>query len=311
MPAISKLLCSLAALTLVSGQALAAPRVVVSIKPIHAIAAAVMQGVAEPVLLLDAGVSEHTAQLKPSQIEALTQADLIVVVGENLEAFLAKALANPDIASKTIVELGELKDIRSLPLRSGGLWEKHDDGDEPDGGDDAHGHADPHIWMDPENARAIAAYLAAALSKSDPDNAVRNAANRDKFGATLDTLSAEISAAMVPLRDKRYIVFHDAYQYFEFRFDLTAAGSISDTSANAPSAKRLAEVRNKLRDTKAVCAFREPQFSDAAVQTLIEGTDAREGVLDPIGATLTPGKDAYSTLLANLAQGLTSCLEKG
>lgn len=309
MPAISKLLCSLAALTMVSGQALAAPRVVVSIKPIHAIAAAVMQGVAEPVLLLDAGVSEHTAQLKPSQIEALTQADFIVVVGENLEAFLAKALANPDIAGKTIVELGELEDIHSLPVRSGGLWEKHDHGDEPDGDDEAHGHADPHIWMDPENARAIAAYIAAALSKSDPGNAAKYGANSDKFSAKLDALSAEISAAMVPLRDKRYIVFHDAYQYFEDRFKLNPAGSITLKPETPPGAKRLGEIQQRIRDTGAVCVFAEPQFESGYVDTVIEGTDARAGVLDGLGASLAAGPDAYAALLRNFTSDLKSCLE--
>ena len=167
---------------------------------------------------------------------------------------------------------------------------------------------DPHIWLDPENAKAMAAQVAADLAKADPGNAAAYAANEQAFVAQIDQTSAAIAAELAPLKGKPFIVFHDAYHYFERRFGLTAVGSISDVSAQAPSAQRLAEVRDKIVSAKAVCVFREPQFDDKVVQTVIDGTSAREGVLDPVGTSLTPGPQAYQQLLQNLAAALKDCL---
>jgi zinc transport system substrate-binding protein len=220
MPATVRFALAAAFAGVLSTTSLAAPKVVATIKPIHSIAANVMADVAEPRLLLDAAVSEHTAQLTPSQVEAMQNADLIVVVGENLEAFLHKALENPEIAQKKLFEAGELPGLRLLPVRSGGLWEPHDDEEEgheheqADGEDHAHEHGgnDPHIWMDPENVKLIAHALAKTLGDLDKENAAKYVANADKFASYLDALSKDLDSVVKPVRDKRYIVFHDAYQ---------------------------------------------------------------------------------------------------
>ncbi len=293
-----------------SSPSLASPKVVATIKPIHSIAANVMAGVAEPKLLLDAALSEHTAQLTPSQVEAMHNADLIIVVGENLEAFLHKALENPDIAKK-LFEAGELPGLKVLPVRSGGLWEPHHDeeGEEHHKGEeehyegeaegahadhDEHGGSDPHIWMDPENVKVIANELAKALSDIDMENAAKYQANAGKFAADLDALSQELATAVKPVRDKRFIVFHDAYQYFETRFGMSPAGSITVNPEVMPGARRIKEIHDRIAETGSVCVFAEPQFESKYVETVIEGTKAKASVLDGLGAKEPAGPAAYA-----------------
>jgi len=309
------------AFMLTTSSALAAPRVVASIKPIHSIAASVMQGVGEPELLLDAAVSEHTATLKPSQVEALQNADLIVVVGDNLEAFFRKALENPEIAGKRALKLAEASGVKTLPVREGGVWEAHHHGegegdhDHDEAAGEAHEHEhehegpDPHVWMDPENAKAIAAAIAAELSKQDPQNAATYAANEKAFDAQMDALSKVIATELAPVKDKRFIVFHDAYQYFENRFGLAAAGSITLNPEATPGAKRLSDIHHRIEDTGSVCVFAEPQFEAKYVQTVVEGTKARTGTLDGLGARVKPGPAAYEEMMKAFTADLTQCLE--
>ena len=318
MPATARFALAAAFALGLSTTSLAAPKVVATIKPIHSIAANVMAGVAEPRLLLDAAVSEHTAQLTPSQVEAMQNADLIVVVGENLEAFLHKALENPEIAQKKLFEAGELPDIKLLPVRSGGLWEAHhhEGEDEHHEGEEAghdhdheHGGNDPHVWMDPENVKVIARALASSLGEIDKDNAAKYQSNAEKFVSDLDALSRDLDEAVKPVRDKRYIVFHDAYQYFDTRFGMSPAGSITVNPEVMPGAKRIKEIHDRIAETKAVCVFAEPQFESKYVETVIEGTGARASVLDGLGATEPAGTGAYAGMMRRFVTALTSCLK--
>ena len=291
--------------------AFAAPKVTASILPLHSLVASVMDGVGTPELLLSGFNSEHQASFSPEQIKLLGDSDVVFIIGEGLELKLDEMSGGDAVKGKTFIEMAEIKGLTKLAIREGGAWEPdHHDVAETAEGEHEHGDAthDPHIWLDPRNARLMVDEIARALAKADPGNAKTYEANAAKTSDDLDVLELKLAEELEPVAQVPFVVFHDAYQYFEFRFDLTVAGSISDASANAPSARRLAEVRNKLKDTKAVCAFREPQFSDAAVQTLIEGTAAREGVLDPVGAGLAPGKDAYGMLLRNLTHALRTCL---
>ncbi|MGE0237721.1 MAG: zinc ABC transporter substrate-binding protein [Parvibaculaceae bacterium] len=321
MPATARLVLALAFAAALTTTSLAAPKVVATIKPIHSIAANVMAGVAEPHLLLDAAVSEHTAQFTPSQVSAMQNADLIVVVGENLEAFLHKALDNPEIARKTLFEAGELPGLKLLPVRSGGLWEAHHHGageegheheeaaHEEQGHDHDHGGNDPHVWMDPENAKVIARELAKVLAGLDAENAVKYQANAETFAAEIDRLSAAIADEVKPVRDTRYIVFHDAYQYFESRFGLSPAGSITVNPEVAPGARRIKEIHDRIAQTAAVCVFAEPQFEAKYVETVIEGTKARAAVLDGLGAAEPSGSQAYAGMMRKFVTALTSCLK--
>ncbi|CAO3410861.1 zinc ABC transporter substrate-binding protein ZnuA [Azospirillum largimobile] len=298
-----------------------APKVVVSIKPIHSLVASVMQGVGEPTLLVRGGASPHSYSMKPSDAKALSAADLVVWVGPELESFLEKPLkANAPKATR--LTLMELKGLTLLETREGGAWEAHDHGHEGGhkGGHDhkhdhkGHDHAEEHeelnshIWLDPANARAIVTATAEALAAKDPAGAEAYRTNADRTLQQLDALDAELKATLAPVKDKPFVVFHDAYQYFEARYDLSAVGSITVSPDRRPSAKRLSAIRAKIGGLGAACVFAEPQFEPALVQTVVEGTKAKTGVLDPEGTELPEGVALYPTLMRNLAASLRGCL---
>jgi len=178
-------------------------------------------------------------------------------------------------------------------------------------GEDDHGHGahDMHLWLNPANARAMVGAIATALSETDPSNAERYRANATALEDRLADLDAALARELAPVKGRAYVVFHDAYQYFERRYGLTPAGSITVDPDRKPSAARLAEIREKIADTGSACVFAEPQFEPAVIATVIEGTNARTGVLDPLGADLAPGPDAYATLLRALAASLRACLK--
>jgi zinc transport system substrate-binding protein len=307
------------ALSLAASPALAAPKVIASVVPVHGIVSAVMGETGQPELLLSGSMSEHRATYTPQQIADLGKADVVFIIGQGLEAKLSQISGSEAVNGKRFVELSTVPGIATHPVREGGAWEAHDHGhDHGHDHDHDHGHGeekpegvlsfDPHVWLDPENAKAMAAAVAAELAKADPANAAAYKKNAEAFASSLDALSGKIAAELAPVKDAPYVVFHDAYQYFEKRFGLNAAGSISDVSAKAPSAKRLKEVRGKIKEVKAACVFREPQYDGKMVETVIEGTGARAGVLDPLGADITPGPEAYQQLLTRLSGDLKACL---
>ena len=186
---------------------------------------------------------------------------------------------------------------------------KKDDHDDHDGHEGHHhGEHDMHIWLDPHNAKEMVEVIAETLAKVDPANASKYEANAEKIAGRIDKLDHEIEDALAKVKDRPYLVFHDAYQYFESHYGLAAVGSISVSPERKPGAKRIAELRHVIEDNKAVCVFAEPQFQPTIVQTLVEGTKARSGVLDPVGGSLPPGPDAWFTLMNNLAKSLENCL---
>ncbi len=280
----------------------AAPKVVASIVPLHSLVAGVMEGVGTPELLLKGVNSEHSGSYSPQQISDLTHADVVFIIGDNLEVKLGEISGTETVNGKEFEKLDLAPDVITHRIRKGGNWDV--DSDEPAAGN----NADPHIWLDPENAKAMTTAIAAALDEIDSANAPKYNVNAAKQIAAIDQLESEIEAAVAPVKSKPFIVFHDAYQYFEKRFGVTAVGSISDYSATPPSAQRLEEIRTKIKSSNAVCVFKEPQFSDAAVITVTEGNSAKLGVLDPIGAKLTPGLAAYGQLLRDITKNLTDCL---
>ena len=186
---------------------------------------------------------------------------------------------------------------------------EHDDHGDHDGHDDhGHGEFDPHVWLDPVNAKAIVHEIEEALVKADPEHASTYEANAQKMMDKLNSLIVELRTELEPVHDKGFIVFHDAYQYFEQRFDVAAIGSITVSPEVMPGAERVSELRKKISDLSATCVFSEPQFEPKLVGTLVEGTGARTGVLDPLGASLTKGPDLYFQLLRNMASSLKKCL---
>ncbi len=283
----------------------AAPDVVVSVKPLHSLVAGVMDGVGTPTLLVTGANSPHTFTLRPSDARHLQAAALIVWVGPALETFLVKPLANLG-AGAAILELDRAPELTILPARTGGLWER--DPDEPSGPAGT-ATTDGHLWLDPANAKAIAALVATRLSHLDPADAARFEANRATLVARLDFLDAQLRAALAPVKGRPFIVFHDGYQYLEHRYGLSALGSITVDPEHQPGARRIVAIREKLLAEGAVCVFSEPEFIPTLVATVTAGTKARTGTLDGLGAALPEGPDLYPTLMSGLARSLVACLQ--
>lgn len=291
-----------------------APKVVVSIKPIHSLVAAVMQGVGTPDLIVDGAASPHTYALKPSNARSLQEAKLVFWVGPGMEAFLQKPLAALG-SNATIVELDDAPGITKLKFREGGAFEPHDDGDEHEASDDhAHGHDhdhgefDTHLWLDPHNAKAMVSEITTSLVAADPVNALTYQANQKALNDKLDALDTEIASTLAPVKDKPFIVFHDAYQYFEHRYGVRVSGSITVSPETIPGAQRVAEIHSKVADLGATCVFAEPQFEPKLVNVVLEGTPAKSGTLDPEAATLPQGPDLYFDLMRGIASSLKACL---
>lgn len=321
-----------------------APVVVTSIKPVHSLVSAIMQGVGTPELIVDGAASPHTYSMKPSNAKALQDAKVVFWVGPGMEAFLEKPLeALGEDAS--VAELDKAPGLTKLKFREGGAFEAHDDGDhdgdaheaghdhaEEAGGHDHakeaaghdhdhaaeahgdhdhdHGAFDTHLWLDPENAKAMAAEITTTLVAADPANALAYQANAEALDAKLDALDKEISGIVSPVKDKPFIVFHDAYQYFENRYHVRVAGSITVSPETIPGAERIAEIHKKVADLGATCVFAEPQFQPRLVDVVLEGTKAKAGVLDPEAATLDAGPDLYFKLMRGIANNLKDCLSR-
>ncbi|MGO7869372.1 zinc ABC transporter substrate-binding protein [Rhizobium leguminosarum] len=309
-----------------------APVVVTSIKPIHSLVSAIMQGVGEPELIVDGAASPHTYHLKPSNARALQDAKVIFWVGPGLEAFLEKPLQALG-RDASIAALDDAPGLVKLPFREGGAFEPHDDApehesasgqhDEADAAHDADpGHAsdhdhdrdhdhdtfDTHLWLDPMNAKAMAAMITTTLVAADPANALTYQGNAKALDDKLDALDTEIKGMVAPVKDKPFIVFHDAYQYFEHRYGIRVAGSITVSPETIPGAERVSEIHRKVGELGATCVFAEPQFEPRLVNVVIEGTRAKSGVLDPEAATLKAGPDLYFNLMRGIANSMKDCL---
>ena len=309
----------------------AAPDVVVSIKPIHSLVAAVMEGVGEPALIVEGAASPHTFTMKPSNARAVQEADLVFWMGPNMEAFLEKPL-EALASDATVIELDEAQGLTKLPFREGGAFEAHDHGEHEEAGHGEdhdhdhdheehsgetdehshdHGEFDTHLWLDPSNAKAMAVAIEKALSAADPENAKAYGANLEALSQKIDALDREIAGMVAPVKDKPFVVFHDAYQYFEDHYGVRVVGSITVSPEIMPGAERVREIQDRIKTLGAACVFAEPQFEPKLIQVVTEGTDARSGTLDPEGATLAAGPELYFELMRSIATSLNECLSGG
>ena len=316
------------ALASVAGTALAGPAsaldgVVASIKPVHSLVAAVMDGVGEPGLIVDGAASGHTFTMRPSNAAALQDASVVFWAGPGMENFLREPLETLAVSARKVA-LVDAPGLTKLEFREGGPFETHthdddhgdhdhdhahdDHGDDHDHDDHAHGEYDMHFWLDPENAKVMVAAIAQALGEADPDNAARYRDNAEAYSGRLDELCAEIAAQLAPVAGRPAIVFHDAYQYFENRFGLDVVGSITVSPEVIPGAQRLSEIRERIAASGVACVFAEPQFEPKLISVVTEGTEARAGVLDPLGADLANGPELYIELLRNMSTSFSTCL---
>ncbi|GAB5503028.1 zinc ABC transporter substrate-binding protein [Pyruvatibacter sp.] len=351
-----------------TGHAAAQANVVATIPAVHSVVSGVMGTTATPHLLVSGAASPHTYSLKPSNAQALADAQLVVWVGPQMEAFLdgeLKTLA-PDAS---VVTMLSLDDAVTHSIRVGGLWDAHDHsahGGHNDHGDEHHGeeeHADhkghdehaghddhdddkddhdkhahddhddhkdhakhdehdghgehghegdadtdAHMWLDPRNAIVLSAAVKDELARIDPDNAATYEQNHAAQVAMLEALDTEVAGSLEAVADVPFIVFHDAYQYLEARYELSSVGSITVSPEVAPGAARVRAMKERIQERNAHCVFAEPQFKPSILEAVIEGTDAKSGVLDPVGADIEPGPQMYPQLVRKLAADLTACL---
>lgn len=323
------------AATLMAGPALAdVPGVAVDIAPVHSLVSRVMEGVGTPDLIVAPGASPHEYSLRPSEASALQEADLVFWIGPDLTPWLEDAIGTVAAGAQATALL-EVEGVTRLPIREGALFEAHahdedetdadhdgheeheeddhgqdahdEDGHDTHAGDD-HGAHDAHAWLSPDNAATWLEVIAAQLSQADPDNAGAYTANAATARSEMATLSDEINDLLDPVRDGRFIVFHDAYQYFETAFELPAAGAISVSDATDPSPARIAQIRTRVAEQGVTCLLSEPQFDPGIVAAVSAGAEISTAVLDPLGSDLTSGPELYPHLLRNLSQSLAHCL---
>ena len=296
-------------------------KVVASIKPIHSLVSYLMDGVGKPDLIVDGYASPHGFALKPSHAKMLQNADLIFWVGEDLENFLEKPLNS--IAKKAEkIELLEIKELTKLKFRERNIFDEHDDhghddhakkeDDHDDHDHDEHGHEghahgeyDPHIWLDPMNAKVILSEMAEHLIENDQKNEAKYKANLKKAHKDLDKLTKKVKSELN--KDFKSIVFHDAYQYFEKRFDINVLGAFTVNTDVMPGAEQLAEIREIIEHDKVSCVFSEPQFNPDIIKAVAKDMNIQTGVIDPLGATLNPGKDLYFDLISNMSESFKGC----
>lgn len=310
-----RLLGCATALLFLPSMASAEIRVVASVKPIHSLVAAVMNGVGAPGLVVEGAASPHTYSLKPSNATALQDADVVFWVGHGLEAFLEKPLEA--LAGKAkVVALEDAPGLEKLAFREGGAFDAHDHADGEGGkpadvhDEEDHGGIDMHLWLDPMNAKAMATEIEQTLVAADPANAERYRANGQALRKEIDALDKEIAETVAPVADRPSVVFHDAYQYFENRYKVRVVGSITVSPETMPGAERIAEIHAKVQELKAACVFAEPQFEPKLIAVVTEGTDAKSGTLDPEGGALEAGPALYPELMRNLARSFVDCLSK-
>ena len=310
-------------------------KVVASIKPVHSLVSYVMDGVGKPDVIVDGYNSPHGFSLKPSHAKMIENADLIIWVGEDLEAFLEKPLNS--ISKKAVnIEIMDLSGIKKLKFREKNIFEGHDDhghghkekkhddhghGHKEKKHDDhghkkakhddhgheghAHGEHDPHVWLDPMNAKVIVKEIENQLVKLDPDNSSKYKANSKKAQSELDNLTKNIKSDLK--KSLRFVVFHDAYQYFENRFGIKVLGALTVNPDVLPGAEQLSEIREVIEHEKVNCLFSEPQFNPAIIKSIAKDTKIKTGVLDPLGATLNKGKGMYSELLQSMYASFKGC----
>ena len=306
------------ALVLSAGMTVAdVPKVAVDIAPVHSLVSKVMNGLGSPTLIIPPEASPHEYQLRPSEAKALQEANLVFWIGEDLTPWLEKALSTL-AKGASVTTLLEVDGIELLDFREGALFEEHDHDDHDDDGhkkhakkddhdDHAHGKHDPHAWLSPGIAKVWLNVIAAKLSEADPKNAGTYFTNANSSREELDALSEEVTKILDSVREEKFVVFHDAYQYFEKHFNISTSGAISLSDASDPSPARLKEIQERIANESIHCVLAEPQFNDGIVKAIVAGTDANTVVIDPLGVGLEVGPSFYNNLIRNLGARLSNC----
>ena len=290
-------------------------KVVTTIKPLHSLVSSVMEGVGEPSLIIEGTNNPHTFVFKPSHAELLEEADIVFWIGEDLEAFMDKPLDSLASNAKKVAFM-DLASIEKLKFREENIFDDHDDHDDHDGHDDeheghddhhghAHGEFDAHIWLDPMNAKEMIHEIAHELGDLDPKNKEIYESNANKTLKSLDKLIKDVNSSIS--KDVSYIVFHDAYQYFEKRFGVSSAGALTLNPDVLPGAKQIADVQDLINDKNIKCIFSEPQYNPKIIETLASDMKITTGIMDPLGAYIDKGNTMYFDLIKQISNSINKC----
>ena len=288
--------------------------VITTIQPINALVNAVIGNTGGSNSLIPSDVSPHEFKLKPSDVKNLQDGNIIFYISSHLESSITKVFKNLPKNIK-IINLMEETGINHLAIRDNEAWERHDHHDDhdkhakkDDNHDDHEKEDDVHIWLDPDNGIKIIQKVNKELSLLFPENSQIYNKNATNIINKITELKSELKEELISIKDKPFIVFHDAYQYFEKVFGLNAVGSIALEDDVASSPKQISFIRNKIIKSNVSCVFQEPQFDSKLVKTVVEGTDAKVGILDPLGVDISNNKDFYLQLLRNMSKSLKKCL---
>tara|TARA_B100000768_G_scaffold5296_1_gene6344 strand:+ start:2206 stop:3165 length:960 start_codon:yes stop_codon:yes gene_type:complete len=293
--------------------------IITTIKPINALVSAVVGNTGKTISIIPADISPHEFKLKPSDAKILQDGNIIFYVSNHLESSITKVFENLPKNIK-IINLIEETGIEHLAIRDNEAWERHDHhGEEEhddhekhakkhDDHDDHEKEDDVHIWLSPDNAIKIVKKVNKELNLFFPENAKIYNENSTKMINKISILKSELKKELSTIKDKPYIVFHDAYQYFEKDFGLNAVGSIALEDDVASSPKQISYIKNKIVNSNVSCVFQEPQFDSKLVKTVVEDTNAKVGTLDPLGVNIVGDEDFYLQLLRNMSKSLKKCL---
>lgn len=289
----------------------AVPSVAVDIPPVYSLVDRVMGDLGSPDLLIQQGASPHRYAMRPSEAEALENADAVFWIGEDLTPWLTHSMdtLGDDALS---VELMDLPETQTLEYRQGATFEAHHHGHGGHDHDHQHDHAhdglNPHVWLDPENAQAWLGVIADSLAQLDPAHASTYRNNARLGKDELNTLTTALQQQLANASVANFIVFHDAYQYFEHRFDVHAAGAISLGDARKPSPSRIEALHTLVETHDIDCVFSEPQYNPELVKSVFGDTGVNTSiVVDPLGTDLTLGDDLYPQLMHKLADAVSQC----
>jgi zinc transport system substrate-binding protein len=267
------------------------PKVVVSIKPIHALVAGVMKGIGQPQLLLTAQESSHHFSLTPAKAETISRADLFVWIGPQMESALESAVKALPRKGR-ILTIAEIPDITKLELEPGQL--------------------DPHLWLDPKNAKVIVSTVSTMLSAIDPHNAGVYQENAKRVLTELDQLNTKLFKELEPIRGMQYLVYHDAFQYYERAFDLSRSTPVVKDTEHTIRASQRTIIDTLVREKKVQCIFGEPNHGEKVVESLAEQLNLRLSFLDPVGTTDRDNPESsYFDMMEDIASSLKNCLLQG
>ncbi len=314
------------------------PRVATDIAPVHSLTAQVMQGLGVPELIVQRGASPHHYAMRPSEARMVQAADLVISIGAGLTPWLNRRLEV--LAGKAQhLELMAVSGTVSLAFREEALFttdsaetineaheaheahqehEAHEAHEEHEAHEAHEAHEehvhegiDPHGWLDPVNGQIWLDAIASALSQLDPANAARYSANALAGKEQISQARTRIEQHLKSLQGQDFIVFHDAYQYFEARFEIRSIGAISASDALKPSAARLAQIRAMVLEHGIDCVLTEPQFNSDLLGSIFENTPIQQGVIDSQGLKLDAGPALYVSLLENIARQIAGCVGAG